>query len=330
MSDLFNTTQQLNVLQGAIGDESKRIALETCHKAHTDLIAVQTNIHPSVTQEIKAKIQALDPSTHASIEAVLAAHKLFPYTRNIDSLQAIVALTNIAKPTNLPPAAQIAAEQYSVGISHPLSRQSGASAQPYAAQLTWSRPDSSQQYGTVALPVRISVHPRPSHPLEIPLEIAADPMANIPRQWREQVVPRVLRLDRLIPTQDGGGRQDIELTIPLTRGEADKLRGRNLKVRFKLAGPSLLESVDQELTWRNLATDLPAMESPFPQNVDPDEMLQRPLGIERKFSDILSLVKSGEKSFLIHAPRRFGKTTLLRALVQKTTSTKDIIVTEDI
>ncbi|MDY7232260.1 protein kinase domain-containing protein [Hyalangium rubrum] len=330
MVEVFDQTRQQEILNEALTTPERSATVELCHSAYVKLADLRGDVHANVLQAVLEQIRSLDMNVKLSIETISRARERFPFTRNVDSLHAIFALTNLSFPSNSEPISPKPAEQYKAEISHPLSRQSGMSAQAYAARLIWFRADSAQQYGTVALPVRVTLRPAPTQPVDLSLNIQAEQLTNIPSQWREQVIPRVMRLERLVHITDGSARQDVEILIPITRAEADKVRGRNLKVRIRLSGAALHEAAEQELTWRDLITELPVMESPFPQNVDPDEMLQRPLGIERRFQDVLSLVKAGEKSLIIHAPRRFGKTTLLRALVQKTAALKDVIVLEDV
>jgi predicted AAA+ superfamily ATPase len=60
---------------------------------------------------------------------------------------------------------------------------------------------------------------------------------------------------------------------------------------------------------------MPGIELPFSDTTSPEEMRRHPLGIRVRFKEIAESLKAGRGSILIAAPRRFGKTTLLNALL---------------
>ncbi len=119
----------------------------------------------------------------------------------------------------------------------------------------------------------------------------------VPLDGARLIAPAILRDIPVVRTRTDG--------TPLTR------------LTFIISGKGLGggPAIDPvELTFEPPLYDYPVIDLPFGDTTSADEMHHHPLGIQKHFDEVARVVAAGQSSFLITAPRRFGKTTFLRAL----------------
>lgn len=113
-----------------------------------------------------------------------------------------------------------------------------------------------------------------------------------------------------------GGMYYLDIAVPVVayRAFLDKLKRERSELRFALE----LLAGDQRLIG-NLKFDrfhdgLPMISVPQEDQTDLETMKMAPLGVQPGYESIEQYVRKATKSFYVSAPRRFGKTTLLRYL----------------
>lgn len=210
--------------------------------------------------------------------------------------------------------------ELSIRFSHPVSLPA-----PTSATLFWHRADASLPYGLVRIPLRLTIDPPPEQEFEADLSLEGDVFKAMQKDWLPLVSPkRVSFSPPRAPESKRPAVVDIALEIPLSKAQAEK-GSLSLTVRLVVAGTN--DRFEQSLQWKKLLTVLPPEPAErFPSEVPVREVLDRPLGAEKHFKDLFDLVKSGEQHFVVVGPRRFGKSSLLRALVSKTADFSDVAV----
>lgn len=187
-----------------------------------------------------------------------------------------------------------------------------------AAQLV-ARPDPIEP---VLHLVDVPINLRSNTPrnLRLVLEIDAPHLAGRPVQWRE----RLRRRDVVASEDDWFSVEGSYLAtvvlrdIPVVPTKTDGTASQRLTLSF--SGRDELTNLlvkRTELNFETLLFDLPSFDLAFGDTTSPEEMRTHPLGIQAHFKEIRETVLAGRSSFLIAAPRRFGKTTFLQALVEE-------------
>jgi hypothetical protein len=123
---------------------------------------------------------------------------------------------------------------------------------------------------------------------------------------------------RQIETSGRWGREEV-LTVPVTLGLAQKLRrvGELTDMSLKLA----VGNESSQLTFSKFATTLPAgtMGTGVGYLTASQLVVKRPLGAQMAHVKLEGIVAEGRKSFMVVAPRRFGKTILFQHLAEHAT-----------
>lgn len=165
--------------------------------------------------------------------------------------------------------------------------------------------------------------PRPRQ-LALELRIDAPHLANRPAEWRAMVEGRVVGVSEHAWFEVGPEHwaAPIILTdVPVVRGQETlhiAISGEDRKAEAVMPRA--------EFSWSSLQFEMPAFDLPFSDVTSPEEMQRHPLGIQAHFDEILQTIKSGRASFLVAAPRRFGKTTLLSAITAATAGSNVVVV----
>ncbi|APR75153.1 putative serine/threonine protein kinase [Minicystis rosea] len=186
--------------------------------------------------------------------------------------------------------------------------------------------ESLQAYGTVSFPVRLTF----DQALPAPIQVAI----KSTRASGDFRTPAQLTAHEEIPPLDlpaGIAQHDFEIKIILSRTFAEDMaagKRKNLEVIVEGTGPGG-KSGKTTLTWTALAMETLPYRDPIPGTIQPGDVQQCPVGVESYLNALLTLVRQGESSFLVYGPRRFGKTSLLRA-VQHFIDASDVVFLQPI
>lgn len=172
----------------------------------------------------------------------------------------------------------------------------------------------------------IPFHLKSSRPqrLELTLHVNAPHLANRPSEWRAMVERRVVEVPEQAWFEIGSGQWAAPLVlsdVPVVRGKEQlhvAISGEDRKAEAVLPRA--------EFSWSAPHFEMPAFDLPFSDVTSPEEMQKHPLGIQSRFDEILQTINGGRASFLVAAPRRFGKTTLLSALTAATAGSNVVVV----
>lgn len=210
-----------------------------------------------------------------------------------------------------------------VRFEHPLSRRVGRSSSTYAADLVWTQAPN-QPYGHIVFPVRLTFSENLTQDSEFQLEVSGDITSDVPAQWFEEPLSRTIALP------SGTRYLDLGISIPLARRRAELItaESKNIELSFSIRNNSL--HYKQSCSWKGLQLCMPEYTPPFPQTVDYKLMNANPLGVEKRFQELHALVRNGERSFLVAGPRRFGKTTLAKALIEHAQKLTDVYVLQNV
>lgn len=235
------------------------------------------------------------------------------------SLPRILELATLIRPKTVPPPAPLVPD---FTFGPPLSSKTNGGA--HHARGVYQQIEALE-YGTVRLPVRVS--------FDAPVAARSQLKIKLTRSSGDFITPSQLTSYEAVPSLDlaaGTSQHDFEITVVLSRRFAEDLAARkrkNLQVVFEGAADG--KSCKTTLTWEALTLTMPELRDPIPQNVEPDEMLRCPLGVECHYNELLSHVRQGASSFFVYGPRRFGKTSLLRA-IQKFIDCDNVVLLEPV
>lgn len=304
-------------------DEASDRRLGHAEECVAKLVVVRPGLHPDIYVSLLDNFRRLPDGIEHELTTLEAA---------ITSLGAEVAraisqrsvLLNVADrlagtALHKAPSPSSQAPKAFARLDHPLSRGSGGGASTYAADLVWAQVPG-QNYGRIVFPVRVTFLEKGTGSREFRVDVTGDLLANIPPDWFEEPLSRSLQ----IPA--GADYLDVAVTVPVPVGRAELLEkeNRNIDLRFTLRHAE--DRVEGRLSWQGVRCRMPEYAPPFPTTVDPALMRANPLGVEKRFQELLSLVKMGERSFFVAGPRRFGKTTLVNVLVEQARSLGDVLV----
>ena len=232
-------------------------------------------------------------------------------------------------PTERPRPTQTAAEadgldESLLGFAHPMTDERGTIR---AAVVSVVLPEGSQQIGTVQLGVRVrSSRPltgeavlfaRTTHLQTMPEQQISDDVAIIKDPLKESV--RCLQMSMSLTKEhwDEGssGLWYLDLVLPLVgyRVSFERITQKG-EIRVRLEFQHLDLACDGYLTFTRFRAEVPPIAVPQEDNTDLEFMKAAPLGVQPGYEKLEPMVRQATKSFLVSAPRRFGKTTLLRYL----------------
>lgn len=176
-------------------------------------------------------------------------------------------------------------------------------------------------YGTVCLPVQVR--------FESPLPAAIQLRVKLTKLSTSFATPSThAHREEIEPLELPAGiiQHDFAITVVLSRRFAEDMAARKRELQVSIEGTAPDgKSEKTTLTWKTLVLAMPELHDPIPQNVQPEDMLRCRLGVERRYDALLSILRQGTSSFFVYGPRRFGKTSLLRA-VQKFIGASDVVL----
>jgi len=154
--------------------------------------------------------------------------------------------------------------------------------------------------------------------LELQFDIAAPHMQGRPTEWRQKLSGRVVTIAESAWFEHEGAflTSFVVDAVPVTSARVDGTTLKNFTL--KLVGRDVQSTtpfVSPDFEFERPVDDMPPMELPTGDTTSPGEMRQHPLGVQVHFDRLVQVARTGRSSFLVAAPRRFGKTTLLTALI---------------
>ena len=193
-----------------------------------------------------------------------------------------------------------------------------------APTLVVPKPAAGSVHVVVEVPVRIVADRPLQEPLQV--QIASALLKGLPADvplgggvqvrptgdsralvWRVDVGP-----DRWVPLDAGRVVREEILPIPLPLSGASRLRDQKESLTLRLSAAS----VANNLSFQSIGSAL--LVSPdgsgLGQASDTEIVQSRPLGAQVQHEKLEGLVREGRHSFMVVAPRRFGKTTLFMHL----------------
>jgi hypothetical protein len=129
-------------------------------------------------------------------------------------------------------------------------------------------------------------------------------------RWRVSHAPA-----RWLEASDQRWYREEVLSLPLTAGEANRIRdGKVTRVSVALVD----SGVDRSLTFERFERELPNLAggTGLGDSTATEIIQQRPLGAQVQHQKLASVVEEGRQTFMVVAPRRFGKTTLFQHLAE--------------
>lgn len=250
------------------------------------------------------------------------------FVRGIDDFERAVKLVTrllASRGPALAPAVVVATPQPGVRFEHAVTDGQG---HIVAAALLLPELKLTEQQGRLRVPLRVRVDAVPADSLVF--ELASPHLSHMPEA---EISPRHRLIDRngqrllqctIAPdrldwhTVDSGAYVDVIVELPAYRQALDNWRLRkstDLPVTVSLGGR------ESRLSFKRFVAVMPQPPRVLDATASPSELvLKRPLGVQMSHEKLERLVKAGGPSFMVVAPRRFGKTTLLKHLA---TAAKD-------
>ncbi len=259
---------------------------------------------PAILEDVEGAVQALgeDARSQADLETLTRLARRFRDATTSKGVSAVSRAPQVAR--------------QSVSFAHPLSRGKAN----YAADLAWIKQPGAP-YGVVRLPIRLKFEPPMERDGEWLVESSCDLLSTVPEEWKRQ-----FPATRTFVMHAGSSSRDFEVELPLSVQTADLISSQNRHVSVTLTATRGFSQGEATLSWQGLRRELPAYQPPFSQTVSKREMELLPLGVENQFNGLKDLVSHGRKSFRVHGPRRMGKTTLVRALVEQFSTSTEVVV----
>jgi hypothetical protein len=214
-----------------------------------------------------------------------------------------------------PSATEPVAPSILLDIGHAVSQPpdhdpSGTPVIRHARIVAAKHPEDPQLY-IAAVPLTIRSNSRVLLDLEIEIEPNAFAHARA-------ALKKLSQIEVINPedwNKDEGRRwsYSIAIKVPLQNPSSPFSACITLKDRAR-EGQRLAQT---ELHWKDIVRGMPdSFSVNLTDTTSRQEMLSHPLGIQKSYERQLAAIQQGSSSFYIAAPRRFGKTTFLDALIQ--------------
>lgn len=306
--DLFDTA-----------DLSPKDALQSI-EALVEQLDRLSKVAPRVREEIVTSIASVGDlrKAHAQLDEIEATFKpLGPLAGDLDRLDLIRKFSALAQAGSRRPEPS----ETTFEMAHCISENGVVT----AARLVARKATEEEGLFLTNIPLNVKT-PQPGT-FTFQFEVSAPHLENRPAEWRQRVENITVRVDQ----QDWfrqGDRFAASITfkdIPVPASWASqppqvlslKVKGREVETQRAME--------EKEFTFKPPSFTEPQIELPFSDTTSLKDMRRHPLGIQVHFDELSQFIQSGRSSFLIAAPRRFGKTTLLKALVEALSSS-DVVV----
>lgn len=158
------------------------------------------------------------------------------------------------------------------------------------------------------LPSSVQIRPSPNSSAKVELHWR---LSGDEKRWR--------------PTDSGRFSREEVLPFPVTLGEANKLRERKTS-RISLG--MMVHDAKATLHFENFLKQMPELASGTGVGMASatDLVRSRPLGVQIQHEKLQRVLEEGRLSFMVVAPRRFGKTTLFLHLSQHARTAGHLVV----
>ncbi|NBC40250.1 protein kinase domain-containing protein [Corallococcus exiguus] len=303
-----------------------RIELAEAHSQRAD--ALKSRLHAKAAEDLMSALATIPVEAEVILSDIERAVRspladLIPDLASLEKVRKLHSYPSLSIEEKTPsPALRVKVRD----LRHPLSRKVGLTATTYAADLVWQPPVLGEPYGRVSLPVRVVLESPAPAQLEVGLQVElTGDLRDTPTAWLEAVSRQEFRIPQ------GAETHDLEVVIPILRSRVEQLSSarRSVSVKLHMSSPDLIWPFGhdgKELNWQELQLNQVPFESPFHDNIPVEVMESRPLGVEGCFQDLQREVQGGNRSFYICGPRRYGKTTLLKGLLERAQTFQDVVV----
>jgi hypothetical protein len=202
-------------------------------------------------------------------------------------------------------------------LRHCLSEGPGVHAAHLVARQHWA------EDGLYLTDIPLNLRASSRQSVELELVVEAPYLDGRKRSWgeigRQQSIPIE---DTDWQEMDGEslafGASIVLRGVPLLRTRGDGARPARWPFLVRARDRRTGFDITREFTFEHVSFEPPTFETLMGDDTSAEEMLRHPLGIQRHYQEILDTIKSGIASFMVVAPRRFGKSTLLGAIATAT------------
>lgn len=199
----------------------------------------------------------------------------------------------------------------STDIDHPMARREGGT---YAAHLVWSRAEGPTSRS--ALPMRLKVAPLADADFTVLVRV---------HRGNDVIGTTTLEVPR------GATEVEFSVDVVLTNSVVDHMLAQRsvftTSIELNVAGAK----TNFERSWQIQRLGVPGGGAlPFVDAASVEDLQRCRLGIEQKYELIRNHVLAGKSSFLVVSPRRFGKTSTLRALERELRDAVSVRVVEHV
>ena len=227
----------------------------------------------------------------------------------LSAVTTLDAVLKIAELTSGKPAVVAAPlEVAEITVAHCLSEIRANNSVVLAAKLV-ARPEESEE-GLFLVDLPLALRTQPRRRLELSVDIEVPHLATRKASWRYLAGQRLVVVSE--DDWDGDSVTIVLRDIPTVRS-ADPLvvvvRGKELKTGAKIR--------EIRLEFGAPLYEMPRVSLPFGDTTSRQDMHEHPLGVQKHYQSLIATIKDGKSSFMLTAPRRFGKTTLLEAIVEE-------------
>lgn len=276
---------------------------------------------PALSPELKALVRDA-PSFRNARDHVLQVDRDVSLLGDLAAqLGTLKAIRSVAELKASSPSAPMQPVKDSIDVSHCMS--SGGA---HKRAILTARPAPDVQ-GLLLTDVPLNLRVAERCDLDLNLALDLPHMKDRPKAWLDRARNREIRVEasQWVPRKKDCVTSIVLTDIPLTAALRKLTVG--ISGQDRISGRDITRT--DELLFDTIHFELLPLEDPFGDTTTPEQMHRHPLGIQARFNQLQSTLAGGRGSFLVTAPRRFGKTTLLRAL-SASVKDSDVIAIEPV
>ena len=275
----------------------------------------------------------------STVVSMSAPDQLVRHITSVQALQALSAFVEASAPAGIDVTGDSTSQQRDVVTRDPLPVHwflrfthpaTTDQAKIRASTVAVVLPDSTSELGMIRIAVRLvvlaatvprgidglTVFVRVPHVRTMPVQVITESLAVIddPRDSSRRCARVTVPCAVWDTAENGNTFFDFSLPIPGYSGPLRDLlkSGAQLTVSIELDAPG--QELSSNLTFARFMDGVPTVVVPEEDRTAPETMKASPLGVQPGYAALDHYVRDASKSFLVSAPRRFGKTTLLAYL----------------
>ncbi|MDP2345592.1 MAG: hypothetical protein Q8O67_31905 [Deltaproteobacteria bacterium] len=265
-----------------------------------ELASISPHIHVDLSRELWSIIDTAD------------ATDVLALLRSVDPADAeyLKGFANVRTVRRVLAAQQTATTSAgTMRVDHTISVRREGQASIQSATLVWGCLPDQRSLGNVHIPLVLRCEERAGQRISVEVH----PDSGL-RFSRTTVNPPTVMLSR----------DDVEIVVTATMEEEQA--SRPIDLRFIIRTPDgPLET--NRLRWNPPLLRMPTIPVAFPASVPLEQVRKQPLGVEHYLEEVTRLLDEGQRGFIIQAPRRFGKSTLLDVVRGEYPEEKGVFVT---